>query len=206
MQFSDRIAASAFLLSITIMSCAPTPPPATEPQAETASPGTARVVLPEPYDFRTLRTRSNVRAAHSAQSERVATLDAGTRVGLLDLEAGWYQVRVDSTIGWVYAPLVDMNRNDRFAAAMSLLPDRPDDDSLFVATFQDEDGLVIVLDMSWRALERADKLAIVEETGGIWREATGRMGFDTPPRIRFMSNNDVLMAEWHGFWGAKVHH
>jgi hypothetical protein len=189
-----------------LQSCLPTTtPPATAPPTVVAEPELP--VLPEPYDTRQLARRANVRSEPSTSSDIIGTFNANTDIGLLELKTGWYQVLVDSSVGWVYAPLVRMNRNDRFAAALSYLTRDVDRDSVFVAKFQDEDNrLRIVLDMGWRELSDRRKKALVERTGDVWRDANHRMGIESPPPIRFMSNNDVEMAKWHGFFGATVIH
>lgn len=193
-----------------LAACAPVEPPETvpapvpdEPDAVEAPPAPP---LPEPYDTKTLRTRSNLRAEPNTRAEVVGTFDAGTRIGLLDLKDGWYYVRIDTTLGWVYAPLVQMSSSGRFVAAISYMAPRLQYADLFTAQYQSEDGLIIILDIAWRDLSDAKKLRVVEQTGEAWKDATARMGIEPPPAIRFMSNNEVEMASWHGFWGAQVRH
>lgn len=194
------------LAAALLAACAPTTPPTTEPpseQSETVE-GPPVPQLPEPYDTRTLRTRSNVRAEPTTSAEIVGTFDDGTTIGLLDLERGWYQVRIDSTIGWVFAPLVNMTGPDRFMAAISYMNERHGHDELFGSQYQTDDGLTIILEMAWSDLTEAQKTQVVQDTGEAWQAACGRMGIEPPPTIHFMSNNEVEMARWHGFWGAKV--
>jgi hypothetical protein len=190
-----------------LAACAPLEPPEPVPAPLPAEPEAVEALpapLPEPYDTKTLRTRSNLRAEPSTHAEVVGTFDAGTQIGLLDLKDGWYHVRIDTTLGWVYAPLVEMSGSDRFVAAISYMAPRLQYADLFTAQFQSEDGLTIILDIAWRDLSDARKLRVVEQTGEAWKDATGRMGIEPPPAIRFVSNNDVEMASWHGFWGAQV--
>lgn len=197
-------------LSVFLAACMPKTPPITvelpveEPPAiEIPEP----VSLPEPYDTRALRARSNMRTEPNTSAALVGTFDAGTVVGLLKLTNGWFYVRIDSALGWVYAPLVQMTPTDRFAAALSVLSERTAYPELFVAKFQAGNGeLNLVLDFAWRNMTTAQKERAVEQTGNVWKAATEAMGFTTPPVIHFMSNNDVEMARWHGFWGVSVFH
>jgi uncharacterized protein YgiM (DUF1202 family) len=52
-------------------------------------------------------TTLRVRAQASADSEQVATVQAGTRLPVLDRERSWIKVRTPSgDVGYVYAPLI----------------------------------------------------------------------------------------------------
>lgn len=201
---------AALCSGLFFAACTPKAPPvAVEPPLEEPSgqEEPAPIALPEPYDTRTLRTRSNIRSESSANASLVGTYAAGTEVGLLKLVNGWFHVRIDSALGWVYAPLVNMTPSDRFAAAISVLSARTEYDALFVSKFQAENGdLNLVLDFTWRDMSNQQKQRVVEQTGDLWKSATESMGITPPPAIHFMSNNDVEMARWHGFWGARVFH
>ena len=207
MRLRYRLFVAVLTSGFIFAACTPKAPPVivepVEEQIEHIEPPT--VVLPEPYDTRTLRTRSNVRSEPSANAGLVGTYDAGTEIGLLKLSNGWFNVRIDSVLGWVYAPLVNMTASDRFAAAISVLSARTEHDGLFVSKFQAENGdLNLVLDFTWRDMSNQQKQRVVERTGDLWKNATESMGITPPPAIHFMSNNDVEMARWHGFWGAQV--
>lgn len=191
-----------------LLGCAPkpVPPPAAEPTTPSRGSDTTVVqpYCPKPYGTRTVRTRSNLRSEPSTESEIVAALDVGSAVGLLSLQNGWYSVLIDTTVGWVWAPLIEMNLNDRWEASISAARPNLQDNSLFVAIYRDDRQLVIILDIAWRELTTAQKERMVTRTGEVWRRATERMGITPAPEIRFMSNNDVEMAHWHAFWGTTV--
>ena len=166
-----------------------------------------RPALPEPYATRTLRTRSNIRAEPTTGAEIVTTQPAGATVGFLDLDRGWYKVLVaDSLIGWVYAPLVNLTPDDRWMAAISRAKESWNAGDLFTAIYRDERVLHVSLDIAWRDMTAARKEALVDRVGESWRTATAQLGMDPPPEIKFMSNNDVEMATWHGFWGTRIKH
>ena len=137
-----RLSLTAFftgLLITAMTSCSPKkiePIPSETVQVE--APVIERVPLPEAYATRTLRTRSNLRAEASTSSPIVTTLDAGTSIGLVSLERGWYRVVTDSTVGWTWAPLVNMTENDQWEAAMSYSFAQLPYDSLFVAKYREE--------------------------------------------------------------------
>ncbi len=199
------------VLALLVSACAPKPAPEPELEPEPApaeAPETPpEPDRPEPYATRTLRTRSNIRSEPTTRSEIVTTQDAGTEVGYLDLEDGWYRVLVaDSIVGWVYASLVNLTEDDRWMAAISAARPNWNVGDLFTAVYRDGEGLTIVLDIAWRDISMERKEQIVESVGEAWRAATQRLGMTPPPEITFMSNNDYEMATWHGFWGGRVKH
>ena len=199
------------LVSVVLLSaCAPKIAPAPTPvlQAAPETTGVAPVVpaLPESYATRTLRARSNIREQPAANAPIVATLPAGKHLGLAALDSGWFKIVADSLVGWVWAPLVGMTANDRWDAAISYASSRFVHRELFSSVYRGDDGLVIVLRIVWRDMTMAEKGGVVTETGEAWKRAVGQMGMSPPPAIRFMSNNDVVIARWHGFWGAQVLH
>ena len=199
------------LFLVFFAGCLPGPAPEPAPSDQTVTDSTV-VTQPEPeplpqtYATRNLRTRSRIRSEATTSSDIVATLDAGTQVGLVGLEHGWYNVRIDTLIGWVWAPLLQLQEQDQWDAAISAAQPNFGVDSLFVAMYRDERVLRIILDIAWRDMSRAQKLRIVNRVGEAWKNACERMRKTPPPEIKFMSNNEVEMARWHGFWGARVHH
>ncbi len=194
--------ALAFLLG-----CVPRPAaPPVQPSPPAPDTSVAQPAPPEPYGFRPLRSRSNVRSEPDAESEIVATLDGGTPVGLVSLKDGWYNVVAGSVTGWVWAPLLTLNLNDRWEASISAAWSSFPDKEVFTAVFRDDRQLVIILDIAWRDMGKERKQRIVTRTGEAWQQVTGRMGITPAPEIRFMSNNNVEMARWHAFWGTTVEH
>jgi len=193
---------------IALTGCAPKPAQLPAPES-VVRPDTAAMAmppLPEPYGTRTLRSRSNLRTGPSPTADLITTLDAGTPVGLLSVEKGWYNVLANSTTGWVWAPLVNMTADDRWDAALSAARSSFEQSSLFVATFRDDHMLKLILDIAWRDMTKAQKERIVTQTGEAWKRAAEQMGLTPAPEIRFYSNNDVEMARWHAFWGTQVKH
>jgi hypothetical protein len=163
-------------------------------------------VLPKMYGRRVLIRRSNLRDTTSTRGAIVATLPTGTEVGLVSIENGWFNVVADSVVAWIYAPLVKMTEQDRWDAAISAAKPGFPNSELYTAMFRDGKYLKIVLDIQWRDLSMKRKTKTVERIGASWKTASKRMGFGNPPEVKLMSNNDVEMARWHGFWGTKVYH
>jgi len=200
---STRISPIFPLTLLVIAGCAPGP--------EVAAPVLVVVekpvkVLPKTYGRRVLARRSNLRDTTSTRGRIIATLPAGTEVGLVNIENGWFNVVVDTVVAWVYAPLVKMTEQDRWDAAISAAKPGFPHPKLYAAMYRDGKRLRIVLDIGWRDLSMTRKTRTVERIGASWKTASKRMGFGNPPEIRLMSNNDVEMASWHAFWGAKVRH
>lgn len=193
--------------------CAGTAQVEQEPQTTVYAPGADTTVttaaLPEVYAERVVRTRANVRLQPSTSSNVVTMLNPGTSVGLIAVHQGWFNVLLDSTAGttgWVWGPLLNLSREDRFGAALDMAKPSFGNDSLLVAVYYQENVLKVSLNIAWRDMTPAEKREVVTQVGSAWRAAAEQMGMRPSPEVRFLSNMDYEMARYTSRGQAVVKH
>jgi hypothetical protein len=163
----------------------------------------------ETYAVRTVRSRSNVRMEPTTSSDVITQLDRGASVGLLAVREGWFHVVLDSaagTTGWIWGPLLDLTREDRFGAALEIAKPRFGNDSLFVAAFYEDNFLKVSLDIAWRDMTAARKQEAVNQVGTAWRAAAQQLGLRPIPEVRFISNMNFEMARFTSKGQVVVKH